>query len=90
MIRVGVIGAGHWGPNLIRNFNNPPASELLWVVDRDQRRRDEVHKHFPFAALSTEAADVLTDPKVDAVVVVTEKVRWWVAKPLRNRYTSTG
>lgn len=71
MIRVGVIGAGHWGPNLIRNFNNPPASELLWVVDRDQRRLDEVHKRFPFAALSTEAADVLTDPKVDAVVVVT-------------------
>jgi len=29
MIRVAVVGAGHWGPNLIRNFHNRERSEVL-------------------------------------------------------------
>ena len=33
-IRTAVLGAGHWGPNLIRNFDSPPASVVKVVVDR--------------------------------------------------------
>ena len=36
-IRIAVVGAGHWGPNLIRNFHNRPASVVRAVVDRDGR-----------------------------------------------------
>ena len=35
LLRIAVIGAGHWGPNLIRNFHNHQASDVVWVVDRD-------------------------------------------------------
>ena len=47
MIRVAVIGAGQWGPNLIRNFHNKQTSEVVWIVDRDAARLEEVHAHFP-------------------------------------------
>ena len=38
MIGVAVVETGHWGPHLIRNFNDHLSSHTLWVVD--QRRRD--------------------------------------------------
>ena len=47
MIRVAVVGAGHWGPNLIRNFHNRERSEVLWVVDRDPGRLGQVRGRFP-------------------------------------------
>ena len=47
MIRVAVIGAGQWGPNLIRNLHNKQSSEVVWIIDRDAARLEEVHAHFP-------------------------------------------
>jgi predicted dehydrogenase len=70
-IRIAVIGAGHWGPNLIRNFDNPPASVLKLVVDRDGARLEQVRARFPGAAVSQDAGDVFGDPDVDAVVIAT-------------------
>jgi predicted dehydrogenase len=70
-IRTAVIGAGHWGPNLIRNFDNPPASVLTLVVDRDAARLAQVRGRFPRAAVSQDAADAFRDPAVDAVVIAT-------------------
>ncbi len=70
-IRIAVIGAGHWGPNLIRTFDNPPASVLKMVVDRDGARLEQVRARFPGAAVSQDAADAFGDPAVDAVVIAT-------------------
>ena len=33
MIRIGVVGAGYWGPNLIRNFANIPDVTVKYVAD---------------------------------------------------------
>ena len=33
MIRVGVIGYGYWGPNLVRNFMEAPGSTVVVVSD---------------------------------------------------------
>ena len=70
-IRTAVIGAGHWGPNLIRNFDNPPASSLSLVVDRDAARLAQVRARFPGGAVSQDAADAFHDPAIDAVVIAT-------------------
>ena len=45
MIRIAVVGAGHWGPNLIRSFDNKRTSEVIWVADRDATRR-EISRNF--------------------------------------------
>lgn len=71
MIRLAVVGAGHWGPNLIRYFQDPPASEVLWVVDRDEARLRQVEQRYPTVAVSPEAGDAFGDDRVDAVVIAT-------------------
>jgi len=71
MIRVGLVGAGHWGPNLIRNLHNRVASEVVWVADRDARRLEQVRQRFPDVKLTDDAAVVLGDGRVDAVVIAT-------------------
>jgi predicted dehydrogenase len=71
MIRVAVIGAGHWGPNLIRNFHDRQRSEVAWVVDRDAARLEQVRGRFPGVRLAEEAGPALADPDVAAVVVAT-------------------
>jgi len=71
MIRVAVIGAGQWGPNLIRNFHNKQASEVVWIIDCDAARLDEVHARFPDVQTAEDPEQALRDPSVDAVVVAT-------------------
>lgn len=71
MIRVAVIGAGEWGPNLIRNFNDHLRSEVAWVIDTDPRRLDQVAVRFPKARLGDEPQPAFDDPSVDAVVIAT-------------------
>ncbi len=71
MIGVAVVGAGHWGPNLIRNFENPPVSRVVAVVDREAGRREQVGRRFPHIETTAETAAVFANPEVEAVVVAT-------------------
>jgi len=70
-IRVAVIGAGQWGPNLIRNFHNKQASEVVWIIDRDAARLAEAQARFPDAQIGKNPEQALRDPSVHAVVVAT-------------------
>jgi predicted dehydrogenase len=71
MIGVAVLGAGEWGPNLVRNFHNKQTSEVVWIIDRDARRLHEVHARFPDVQVGAGADQALRDPSVQAVVVAT-------------------
>lgn len=65
---VAVIGAGYWGPNLIRNFGSHPDWDVRWVVDQDLDRAMQVAGDAPTAA---SIEQVLEDPAVDAVAIAT-------------------
>ena len=54
MIEVAVVGAGHWGPNLIRNFDNYTRSRVRWIVDTDVERLQFAQARFPGANCSTD------------------------------------
>jgi predicted dehydrogenase len=71
VIRVAVLGAGHWGPNLIRAFDNGRASSVAWVVDPDAARLAQVRARFPEVRTAGAPDDVWADDEVDAVVIVT-------------------
>jgi predicted dehydrogenase len=71
VIRIAVVGAGHWGPNLIRAFENPPASQVAWVVDRDEGRLEQVEQRYPTVTVATDAEAAFADDTVDAVVIAT-------------------
>lgn len=86
MIRVAVIGAGHWGPNLLRNFHDAQQSEVVAVVDRDDARLEHVRKRFPDVKTTKDAAEVVDDASVDAVVVATPTITHYdVVKPCLER-----
>ena len=74
MLRIAVLGAGHWGPNLIRNFHTHQASEVAWVADRDPARLALTRSRYPEVRTATDPAVPLADPEVDAVIVATPTV----------------
>lgn len=71
MSGIAIVGAGHWGPHLVRNFNDHLDSHVLWLVDRDETRRKAIGERFPAIAISDDISDPLEDSRVDAVVIAT-------------------
>lgn len=69
-IRVGVIGAGYWGPNLIRNFVELPTAQLVAVADLSQSRLDHLKARYPATLFTTDYRQLFT-MNLDAVVVAT-------------------
>ena len=70
-LRVAVIGAGYWGPNLIRNLNEAPGAEPVAVADLSQERLDGIHKRFPAVRLTTDHNTLFDDKDIDAVAIAT-------------------
>jgi predicted dehydrogenase len=70
-INIAVIGAGYWGPNLIRNFCEIKHCQVIWVCDQKSGRRQYVQERFPAISLNDDLNQVLKDERVDAVVVAT-------------------
>ena len=71
MLRVGVVGCGYWGPNLIRNFVMNDATELLQVSDLEADRLERIRKVFPSLQTTTDAEDVFTNAEIDLVAIAT-------------------
>lgn len=69
-LRVGVIGCGYWGPNLIRNFVELPTSELVAVADLSDVRLAHMKSRYPVIQTTRDYRD-LFDLSVDAIVVAT-------------------
>jgi len=70
-LRVAVIGAGYWGPNLVRNLNEAPGAEPVAVADLSQERLDTIHKRFPAVRVTTDHTELFNDENVDAVAIAT-------------------
>lgn len=71
MIRIGVIGYGYWGPNVVRNFNLANGSQVTMVCDINQQSLKKVKRAYPQVRVTTDCSELIKDPKVDAVAIVT-------------------
>lgn len=71
MARIGVIGLGYWGPNLVRNFSKISDSEVTIICDRDLDRLQHVSEQFPKARALTHAEEVLDSGMIDVAVIAT-------------------
>ena len=65
MIRMGIIGLGYWGPNLVRNFANLSDTQLTALCDHDEGRLKHVSDQYPDAFVSRESDQVLTKEMID-------------------------
>jgi predicted dehydrogenase len=70
-MRIGIVGYGYWGPNLMRNFAELDGVELAWCADLRPERCALAKKRHPLVNVTANAADVLEDPSIDAVVIAT-------------------
>jgi predicted dehydrogenase len=71
MVKIGVIGYGYWGPNLVRNFAETPGAIVAAVSDLDPKKLDVVNRRFPGVHTTTDFRDLLNDPQIDAIAVAT-------------------
>lgn len=69
-IKVGVIGCGYWGPQLIRNLHEMPSAELVGVADTKPDRLEFVRRHYPEVKLFSDHTKLL-ESDVEAVVIST-------------------
>jgi predicted dehydrogenase len=87
MIQVAVIGFGYWGPNVVRNFCAQEGFRVVTVCDQNPQALYRAKSICPEALLTTDAADVLTSPKIDAVAIVTPV---WTHYPLAKAALENG
>jgi len=70
-IGIAVIGAGYWGPNLVRNFQASRTFRLRWLCDLDVDRARRVLGDYSTVQVSADLDEVLADPEVRAVAIAT-------------------
>jgi predicted dehydrogenase len=71
MIRVGVIGFGYWGPNLVRNFAEAKGSEIAAVADLRPERLAVAATRYRGIETTSDARELIHNPNIDAVVIAT-------------------
>lgn len=71
MIRVGVIGYGYWGPNIVRNLHALDSTSVVAVCDKSQKARARAQKAYPGLHICSDPREILTSPTIDAVAVIT-------------------
>jgi len=71
VIRVGVVGCGYWGPNLIRNLRQSPDCQLRKICDASEQRLKHMRRLYQDVATTTSYDDLLNDPEIDAIVIAT-------------------
>jgi predicted dehydrogenase len=69
MLRVGVIGCGYWGPNLVRNFAHHPRSRVHAVCDMRFERAARVAREYDVSEVTDSTDELLTMRDVDFVVI---------------------
>src|SRR5436309_172293 len=70
-MKIGVIGYGYWGPNLVRNFAEVDGTEVKWCADKRADRRAAAKKRYPSLGVTDDAQPIFDDPDVNAVVIAT-------------------
>jgi predicted dehydrogenase len=71
MIRVGVIGYGYWGPNIVRNLKSLGNAEVVTVCDKREAALKRAKQAYPGVKVTQDEAEVLNAPDIDAVAVIT-------------------
>jgi predicted dehydrogenase len=71
MIRVGVIGYGYWGPNIVRNLHGLDSARVEAVCDKSAAALARVRRSYPEIQTYSDPSEILRSPRIDAVAVIT-------------------
>ncbi|MBL0234368.1 MAG: Gfo/Idh/MocA family oxidoreductase [Chitinophagaceae bacterium] len=71
MYKLGLIGYGYWGPNLLRNFSAQKDAAVMAVADGRLDRLEGVRKNYPSIMTMQNAEELIDIKEIDAVVIAT-------------------
>jgi predicted dehydrogenase len=84
-IKVGVVGCGYWGPNLIRNLRQTSDCHLKVVCDASEPRLSHMRRLYPEVATTSQFKDLLGDPELDGIIIATPaRLHYQMAKEALN------
>jgi len=70
-LRLGVIGYGYWGPNLVRNFATGQRTKVVAIAEQSPQRRQVAQNMYPHLRVIEDANALFADADVDAVAIAT-------------------
>jgi predicted dehydrogenase len=70
-LRVGVIGYGYWGPNVVRNLHGLENCQLVAICDNNPVNLRGARQAGPGVELTMDCSELLTSTQIDAIAVVT-------------------
>ena len=70
-VKIGVIGIGNWGRNLLRSFCQLSDAEVRWCCDIDESRWEALSPQYPGITFTKKYHDIFQDRETEAVVVAT-------------------
>lgn len=71
-MKIGVIGCGYWGPNLIRNFVSIDDVDVVAIADQNEKRLALMQRQYPvIKQVSKDPRELIGNPEIDAVAVAT-------------------
>lgn len=70
-IKVGLIGYGYWGPNLLRNFMRQKDCLVTYVADARLQRLQMAKELYPSVNTTQSVDELIGNKDVDAVVIAT-------------------
>lgn len=71
MIKLGIIGCGYWGANLVRNFHQTDDCVIKTVSESSESRREYVKENYPDIDVTPVYNDLLNDKEIDAIIIAT-------------------
>ena len=70
-LRLGVIGYGYWGPQIVRNFSGIDGCKVAIVSDKSAEALRRMRQAHPGIDVTADADSIIASPSIDAVAVVT-------------------
>jgi predicted dehydrogenase len=71
MLKLGVIGYGYWGPNIVRNFSVHSDCRVVAVCDKNLKALAHVTSRHPSVRVVSDPEELMRSPEIDAVAIVT-------------------
>lgn len=71
MLKIGVIGFGYWGPNIVRNFTSIKTSQVNMICDINPKALKRAKESHPQISLTRNYKDIVNSSQIDAVAIVT-------------------
>lgn len=71
MVKIGIVGCGYWGPNLIRNFNVIKNCQVLLCCDKVKERLESVNRTYKNINTTTDIDGLINNSDIDAVIIAT-------------------